>query len=126
MKRKTGYKWGGWGRGRGVAFKLVGFFVAFWLSLSLAWGADQGWLSPGQGFQARAEKGKILSVRAKTRKGIVCVLVKTGKKDFDWDLANNKEMKIEPFAYATPEKPNFTVKVDHSDHPEGKVWYNYR
>jgi len=100
--------------------------VAFlWIGEEWVQGAGQGWLGPGQTFQARAEKGKILLVRAKTKKGIVCVLVKTGKKDFDWDLANNKEMSIEPFAYATPEKPNFTLKVDHCDHPEGKLWYSY-
>jgi hypothetical protein len=116
---------GGKRRKGGVVLTLIACFLAFWLSLGLA-SADQGWLSPGQSFQAKAEKGKTLSVKAKTKKGIVCVLVKTGKKDFDWDLANNKEMKIEPFAYATPEKPGFTVKVDHSDHPEGKIWYNYQ
>jgi len=106
----------------------LGFFLLIlflWIGEIWAQEARQGWLGPGQTFQAKAEKGKVLLVRAKTKKGIVCVLVKMGKKDFDWDLPNNKEMSIEPIAYATPEKPNFTIKVDHCDHPEGKLWYSY-
>jgi hypothetical protein len=89
------------------------------------WGADEGWLGPGQTFQAKAKKGKTLTVRAKTKKGIVCILVKTDKKDFDWDLANNQKMTVDPFQYSSSENPTFTIKVDHSDHPEGKVWYSY-
>ncbi len=89
-------------------------------------GADEGYLKPGESFQAKAEKGKILTVKAQTKKGIVCILLNTAKKDFDWDLTNNQKQTIEPFAYATPEKPTFTVKVDRCDHPQGKARYSYR
>jgi hypothetical protein len=105
-----------------VFLVLMAFFA---LLVESSWGADEGWLAPGQTFQAKAEKGKTLTVKAKTKKGIVCVLVKTGKKDFDWDLANNQKMMVDPFQYSSSEKPTFTIKVDHSDHPEGKVWYSY-
>jgi hypothetical protein len=109
-----------------MLFAILMIGVSVCLDASWARGADEGWLTPGQTFQAKAEKGKVLSVKANTKKGIVCVLVNSGKKDFDWDLTNNMKMSIEPFAYATPEKPNFTVKVDHCDHPQGKLWYSYK
>jgi hypothetical protein len=75
---------------------LTLFAVIAFLSLLLvsAMAAHEGWLSPGQSFQAKAEKGKILTVKAK--KGIVCVLLKSGKKDFDWDLTNNQKVSMEP------------------------------
>jgi hypothetical protein len=34
-------------------------------------------------------------------------------------------MTVDPFQYSSSEKATFTIKVDHSDHPEGKVWYSY-
>ena len=110
-------------RANRIAFLIV--MASFAFLVESTWGADEGWLSPGQTFQAKAEKGKVLTVKAKTKKGIVCVLLKTDKKDFDWDLTNNQKMTAEPFQYSTPEKFTFALKVDHSDHPEGKVWYSY-
>jgi hypothetical protein len=111
--------------GKMLTFVLVAAVLGLWIGQEWVEAANQGWLGPGQSFQGKADKGKVLVVKAKTKKGIVCVLVKTGKKDFDWDLANNKEMRIEPSAYATPEKPDFSIKVDHCVHPEGKLWYSY-
>jgi hypothetical protein len=112
--------------GRMMLCALLVAIAFLWISEEWVQAASQGWLAPGQTFQAKAEKGKVLLVKAKIKKGIICVLLKTGKKDFDWDLANNQEMTIEPFAYTTPEKSGFTLKVDHSDHPEGKLWYSYK
>ena len=113
-------------RFRMVWFALLVSGALLGLSAPSGQAADEGWLTTGQTFQTKAEKGKILSVKASTKKGIVCVLVNSGKKNFDWDLTNNMKMSIEPFTYATPEKPNFTVKVDHCDYPEGKLWYSYK
>ena len=110
---------------RTILLVLLVVLAFLWLGSEWVQGADEGWLTPGKSFQAKAEKGKVLTVKAKTKKGIVCVLLNTGKKDFDWDLANNRKMSLEPFQYATPEKPSFTVKVDRCDDPEGKLWYSY-
>jgi hypothetical protein len=107
---------------------LIAVFAAallLWLCPLHSGAAEEGWLSAGQTYQAKAEKGKVLTVKAKTKKGIVCVLLKTGKKDFDWDLTNNSKQGVDPSQYATPEKPTFTLTVDHCDHPEGKIWYSY-
>jgi hypothetical protein len=110
-------------RAKGLVFLSVVAFLVFLVGSAL--GAQEGWLSPGQSFQTKVEKGKVLTVKAKTKKGIVCVLLKCGKKDFDWDLANNEKRTAEPFQLSTPEKATFTLKVDHSDHPEGRIWYSY-
>jgi len=98
-------------------------FVSLFVGTAL--GAEEGWLSPGKSFQAKAEKGKILTVKAKTKKGIVCVLLKCSKKDFDWDLTNNQKMSTEPFQHCSADQMTFALKVDHADHPEGKIWYSY-